>query len=69
MLEKYACIPEKTKGRIYPERSTPYRNESERDRDRIIHSNSFNLFVYFSTALKSFLLSDITVDADETVDE
>ena len=46
MLEKYACIPEKTKGRIYPEKSTPYRNEFERDRDRIIHSNSFKRLQY-----------------------
>ena len=46
MLEKYACIPERTKGRIHPERPTPYRNEFERDRDRIIHSNSFKRLQY-----------------------
>lgn len=46
MLEKYACIPEKTRGRIYPEKPTPYRNEFERDRDRIIHSNSFKRLQY-----------------------
>lgn len=46
MLQKYACVPEKTKGRIYPEKPTPYRNEFERDRDRIIHSNSFKRLQY-----------------------
>ncbi len=46
MLEKYACIPEKTKGRVCPEKATPYRNEFERDRDRIIHSNSFKRLQY-----------------------
>jgi len=46
MLEKYACLPENTKGRVHPEKSTPYRNEFERDRDRIIHSNSFKRLQY-----------------------
>jgi dGTPase len=46
MLEKYACIPQKTKGRIHAEKPTPYRNEFERDRDRIIHSNSFKRLQY-----------------------
>ncbi len=32
---------EKTQGRRYPEPSHPYRNEYERDRDRIIHSRAF----------------------------
>jgi len=32
---------EKTRGRRYPEPSHPYRNEYERDRDRIVHSRAF----------------------------
>jgi dGTPase len=32
---------EKTLGRRYPEPSHPYRNDYERDRDRIIHSRAF----------------------------
>lgn len=46
MLKSFACIPEKTKGRIYLEKPTPYRNEFERDRDRIIHSNAFKRLQY-----------------------
>ncbi|NRB10310.1 MAG: deoxyguanosinetriphosphate triphosphohydrolase [Rickettsiaceae bacterium] len=46
MLAPYACIPENSKGRLYPEKQTPYRNEFERDRDRIIHSNSFKRLQY-----------------------
>lgn len=46
MLEPYACFSENSRGRIYPERQTPYRNEFERDRDRIIHSNSFKRLQY-----------------------
>jgi dGTPase len=41
MLARYACDPANTKGRLYKEDATPYRNEFERDRDRIIHSNAF----------------------------
>ncbi len=46
MLAKYACSPEDSKGRIYSEKSTPYRNDFARDRDRIIHSNSFKRLQY-----------------------
>jgi len=46
MLKSYACLPQNTKGRIYPENPTPYRNEFERDRDRIIHSNAFKRLQY-----------------------
>lgn len=46
MLAKYACLPENTRGRIHPEKPTPYRNEFERDRDRIIHANSFKRLQY-----------------------
>ena len=46
MLASYACDPINTKGRLYPEQSTPYRNEFERDRDRLIHSNAFRRLQY-----------------------
>lgn len=46
MLEKYACLPEKSRGRVHPEKPTPYRNEFERDRDRIIHANAFKRLQY-----------------------
>ena len=46
MLMSYACDPSTTKGRLYPENPTPYRNEFERDRDRIIHSNAFRRLQY-----------------------
>lgn len=43
---EYACDPLRTKGRIHPEKPTPYRSEYERDRDRIIHSNAFRRLQY-----------------------
>ncbi|MDC0865214.1 deoxyguanosinetriphosphate triphosphohydrolase [Rickettsiaceae bacterium] len=46
MPKSYACLPENSKGRVYPEQPTPYRNEFERDRDRIIHSNAFKRLQY-----------------------
>ena len=46
MRKPYACLPENSKGRIYKESDTPYRNEFERDRDRIIHSNAFKRLQY-----------------------
>ncbi len=46
MLKTYACLPENSRGRIHPEKSTPYRNEFERDRDRIIHANAFKRLQY-----------------------
>lgn len=46
MLVSYASNPEFTKGRLYIEKTTPYRNEFERDRDRIIHSNAFKRLQY-----------------------
>ena len=46
MLKSYACLPENSKGRIYPEKATPYRNEFQRDRDRIIHANAFKRLQY-----------------------
>ena len=46
MLANYACDPEKTRGRLYKESPTPYRNEFQRDKDRIIHSNGFRRLEY-----------------------
>jgi dGTPase len=40
-LASYAMPVEKTQGRRFPEPSHPYRNEYERDRDRILHSRAF----------------------------
>ena len=40
-LASYAMSVAKSLGRRFPERSHPYRNEYERDRDRIIHSRAF----------------------------
>ena len=41
MLAPYAFRPEQTRGRRYPEPRHPYRNDFQRDRDRIIHSRAF----------------------------
>lgn len=46
MLASYACDPMLARSRLYKEASTPYRNEFERDRDRIIHSNAFRRLQY-----------------------
>ncbi len=46
MLAKYACDPLKTRGRLFKESPTPYRNEFQRDKDRIIHSNAFRRLEY-----------------------
>ncbi len=40
-LARYAMRVEQTRGRRYPEPPHPYRNEYERDRDRIVHSRAF----------------------------
>ena len=41
MLASYALRPEESCGRRYPEPSHPYRNDFQRDRDRVIHSRAF----------------------------
>src|SRR5947209_2155371 len=41
MLAPYALRPEETRGRRYPEARHPYRNDFQRDRDRVIHSRAF----------------------------
>ena len=40
---KYATDYKKTKGRLYPEKDSQYRNPFHRDKDRIIHSEHFRL--------------------------
>jgi dGTPase len=46
MLASYASDPLKSRGRLYKEEIIEYRNEFQRDRDRIIHSNAFRRLEY-----------------------
>jgi dGTPase len=41
MLADYAVHAEQSRGRRYPEPQHPYRNDFQRDRDRVIHSRAF----------------------------
>jgi dGTPase len=41
MLAPYAMRAEDSRGRRYPESPHPYRNDFQRDRDRVIHSRAF----------------------------
>jgi dGTPase len=41
MLAPYAFRPEHTRGRRYAEARHPYRNDFQRDRDRVVHSRAF----------------------------
>lgn len=41
MLADYAVRVEDSRGRRYPEPVHPYRNEFQRDRDRVVHSRAF----------------------------
>ena len=45
-LAPYACLPEYTKGRLYPELESKTRDCFQRDRDRIIHSTAFRRLEY-----------------------
>ncbi|UCB53957.1 MAG: deoxyguanosinetriphosphate triphosphohydrolase [Thiotrichales bacterium] len=45
-LAPYACSDENSRGRIHPEDSPVYRNQFQRDRDRIIHSAAFRRLEY-----------------------
>ncbi len=45
-LASYACADENSKGRVYPEDGPVYRNQFQRDRDRIIHSAAFRRLEY-----------------------
>ena len=40
-LAPYACQPEDSRGRLYPETMSTFRSPFQRDRDRIIHSSAF----------------------------
>jgi dGTPase len=41
MLAAYALRAEDSRGRRYPEPTHPYRNDFQRDRDRVVHSRAF----------------------------
>jgi dGTPase len=41
MLSRLRFPVERTRGREYPEPSHPYRNDFQRDRDRVVHSRAF----------------------------
>src|ERR1700691_5898704 len=41
MLADYAVRVEDSRGRRFPEPSHPYRNDFQRDRDRVLHSRAF----------------------------
>jgi dGTPase len=41
MLAAYAVHPEDSRGRRFPEPQHPYRNDFQRDRDRVIHARAF----------------------------
>ncbi|MFV0408155.1 MAG: deoxyguanosinetriphosphate triphosphohydrolase [Paracoccus sp. (in: a-proteobacteria)] len=41
MTAPYACQPEDSRGRLYPEDLSSFRSPWQRDRDRIIHSSAF----------------------------
>jgi dGTPase len=45
-LAPYAARDEESRGRRYPEPKPEFRNEFQRDRDRIIHANAFRRLVY-----------------------
>ena len=45
-LARWASDPRATRGRRRPEPPAPPRNEHQRDRDRIVHSNAFRRLVY-----------------------
>jgi dGTPase len=45
-LAPYACTDHNTQGRVYPEDKPIYRNQYQRDRDRIIHSAAFRRLEY-----------------------
>ncbi len=40
-LAPYACQPEDSRGRLFPETMSTFRSPFQRDRDRIIHSSAF----------------------------
>ncbi|MCC7166520.1 MAG: deoxyguanosinetriphosphate triphosphohydrolase [Rhodospirillales bacterium] len=42
----FACRPDRSRGRLYPEPDSPSRSAFQRDRDRIIHSAAFRRLQY-----------------------
>ena len=40
-LAPYACQPDQSRGRLFPENLSTFRSPFQRDRDRIIHSSAF----------------------------
>ncbi len=45
-LAPYAASVQSSRGRVYTEQAHAYRDEFQRDRDRIVHSSSFRRLVY-----------------------
>ena len=45
-LAPWASDPRRSRGRRFPQPPSPPRNEHQRDRDRIVHSNAFTRLVY-----------------------
>lgn len=45
-LARWACHPERSRGRLHPESDSPTRTCFQRDRDRIIHSSAFRRLEY-----------------------
>lgn len=45
-LASYACRPDQSRGRIYPQGESAYRTGFQRDYDRIIHSSAFRRLEY-----------------------
>lgn len=45
-LAAYACRPDQSKGRLYPEDESKTRTPFQRDRDRIIHASAFRRLKY-----------------------
>ncbi|NJM82873.1 MAG: deoxyguanosinetriphosphate triphosphohydrolase [Tabrizicola sp.] len=41
MLKPFACQPDQSRGRLWPEKMSSFRSPFQRDRDRIIHSSAF----------------------------
>ena len=46
ILAPFACHPDASRGRRYPEQAAPTRSAFQRDRDRIVHSTAFRRLVY-----------------------
>ena len=46
VLAPYACDPERSRGRRYPEPESALRSPFQRDRDRIVHSTAFRRLEY-----------------------